>query len=152
DGPRLVRTQLINHVHAALVVFRLALALHVTGLDFSQLAVFLESDRHLVGNFLFLFVEVVPEAGVQRSRHHQQHQDLQLRRSPWTGFDRRCGRGAAAPLALLLRDSQQIDSDHRSSKLLRAKPTATASWPAFWSINSAPMPSAGGEILWNGFR
>ena len=50
-------------------------------------------------------------------------------------------------LAFWFRRPQQIDSDHSFSKLLRAKPTATANWPAFCSTNSAPAPSAGASTL-----
>src|SRR5207245_10383702 len=57
-----------------------------------------------------------------------------------------------AALAFRFGCTQQVDSNHKSSKLLRAKPTATAIWPAFCSIKSADVPSAGGMIFSNGLE
>src|SRR5450432_2592418 len=60
--------------------------------------------------------------------------------------------GWRSALALCFCHSEQINSDHRVSKLLRAKPTATAIWPAFSSTIPAAEPLVGGAMRWKGFR
>src|SRR5512146_950813 len=90
-----------------------------------------------------MVVEVVPG----RSQHAHHQQDDQRRGAfAWQRY-----RNRAATLALLLSwCTQQVDPDHRSSKLLRANPTATANCAAFCSTRSAPGPT-GGSIFWKGF-
>src|SRR5207344_3367870 len=95
----------------------------------------------------------VPVAQVEESGKNHDHQDLQLGRAHIAQFHRRHRWTAAAPaLALALGIFQQINFDHRDSKLLRAKPTATAIWPGFCSTSSSPGPSTGGVTRWNGFN
>src|SRR5262249_37646960 len=57
---------------------------------------------------------------------------------------------AATPRGLLWY-SKQVYANHRSSKLLRAKPTATASCPGFCSRMWFSVESIGGMMRWNGF-
>src|SRR5579862_806407 len=97
-------------------------------------------------------LEPVPVAQVEQPGQHDHHQDLQLGRSHVAHFHRWHRWTAAAPLTFALGIFEQIDFDHSDSKLLRAKPTATAIWPGFCSTSSAPCPSTGGVTRWNGFN
>jgi hypothetical protein len=71
-------------------------------------------------------IQPVPVAQVEQPDYHHHHQDLQLGRSHVAHFHRGHGGTAATALALAFGYFEKVDFDHRDSKLLRARPTATA--------------------------
>src|SRR5258708_1211424 len=146
DRPGLASAQRIDHVHTPLVVIGLSLPLQVARFHVAEFAVFLLVLLHLLRDRLCLPVQPPPVATPQKPGHQQHHQHLQLGRTHVAHFHRGHHRAAAAAGALVFSPCtfEQIDSDHRDSKLLKARPTATASWPGFCSTSSAPGPSVGG--------
>src|SRR5580700_3055095 len=127
DWPGLSSAHRINYVHAPLIIVGLPLPLQVARLYIAEFAVLLFGRRHLFGDRLRLLVQPVPVAEIQRPGYQDYDQHLQLGRSHIAHFHRRHRRSAGAALAFPLRCFEQVDSDHRDSKLLKAKPTATAS-------------------------
>src|SRR5437667_11416770 len=98
-----------------------------------------------------LLVQLIPVAQVDQASQHQHQHHFHLRGTYVTHFHDG-GRRSCGSLVLSLLCTQQVDSDHKSSKLLKAKPTATAIWPAFCSISCTPGPSVGRPIFWNGLK
>src|SRR5438309_9093059 len=143
--------QLLDNVDSPLIRVGLSLALQEADLHVGEFAILLFRDFHLRGYSLSLMIQAIPVAQIAQAYDHHHGQDLQLGRPHIAHFDRRHGRGRARALAFAFGDFEQVDFDHRDSKLLRAKPTATAIWPGFCSTSSAPCPSSGGMTLWNGF-
>src|SRR2546423_98215 len=139
--------QLVNDIYSVPVVVSLLLALQIFGLNPSQLTILLLCHSHVAGNRSRLAVQVIPVPAVADPQQYEGDKNLHCRR---TNFAELHGRRANRyPRALILRFGcpQQIDSDHSSSKLLKAKPTATANWPALPSIKSIPEPLVGGAIF-----
>src|SRR5581483_7692146 len=102
-------------------------------------------------NLLRKIVEPIPVAKIAQADDYDHDQDLQLRRPHVSHFHGGHRRAASAAFALSFGGFEKVDFDHRDSKLLRAKPTATAICPGFFSTSSAARPSAGGVTRWNGF-
>src|SRR5271165_3037272 len=145
--------QLLDYVHPPLVVVGLRLALEEARFYIAELSIFLLRRLHLRRDRFSLPIEPVPVAKIQQPGQQYHHQHLQPGRPYVPHFHRGHRRSAAtAPLIFPFGVFQQIDFDHRDSKLLKARPTATASWPGFCSTSSAPGPSAGGTTRWNGFN
>src|SRR5215470_5301140 len=142
--PRLTVVQLLDHVDPALINVRLVLTFHELGLHIRQFPVLPLGVFHLGGDRFALVVKPVPVHQVRQADNYYDHQDLQLGRSHIAHFDRGHRRTAARALALSFGGFEKIDFDHKDSKLLRAKPTATAICPGFCSTSSAPIPSVGG--------
>src|SRR5215469_9828648 len=151
DRPGLPILELLDDIHVPLIDIGLVLAVDKLGFHIRQFAILLLGDLHLGVDFFREMVQPIPVHQVRQADDHHHHQDLQLGRSHVSHFHRGHHRAAAATFALAFGCFQKVDFDHRDSKLLRAKPTATAICPGFFSTSSAPMPSAGGVTRWNGF-
>ncbi len=84
DGIKQIRrthlagTQLVDHIHAALVVVGLTLAFQILGFNVSQFTVFLLGSRHLRGNALLLLIEAVPVSKIKRSHERQYDQQFEF--------------------------------------------------------------------------
>src|SRR6202041_1204318 len=143
--------QLVNYVDPPLVRLGLLLPLEILDLNFGEGAILLLRRSRLHIDRFLLPIKLIPVGRVDRAcdqqdHRHLQHWSAQVAQTEARHVERR------AFLAFRFRRSQQIDSDHSFSKLLRAKPTATANWPAFCSTSSAPAPSAGARTFWNGLN
>src|SRR6185369_4703112 len=140
------------HPDAALIHVGLFLAGLVLRLHVRQPLVF--QDRFLQVLFQHIMLTLHPHMG-QPDEHYQragkdQAQDDGAGSFAASASGCHCA-GTPAAARRFLRNSKQVDANHRSSKLLRAKPTATASCPGFCSNMSCSSESVGGIMRWNGF-
>src|SRR5581483_2997842 len=95
-------------------------------LDICKLAVLVFGNLHLRVNVLLLPIQPVPVPRVDASNQQYADQDLDYRRTNLAELHRRRSHRRSRAFTLRFGYSQQIDSDHSCSKLLSAKPTATA--------------------------
>src|SRR5208337_3380175 len=136
---------------APLVSIGLFLSLYIPRLDVGQFAILLLRHPHFHFDRFLFPVELVPVPEIEGAGDQKHGSDLDQGPAQVAELAARHADGRTF-FAFRFCTTQQIDSDHSFSKLLRAKPTATANWPAFCSTSSAPAPSAGASTFWNGLN
>src|SRR5258708_14596863 len=154
-GARLVLFELVNYIHATLEQLVFPLAFFKLGFHERQSLIFQLCFLKLLFQFVMLLIQsVVPEVhAAERQDEYKQpeHDRVRTLTAPATAHGRCYGSGAPSISAPSLLCWEEVYSNHRSSKLLKARPTATASCPGFLSMMSFSTASTDGSILWNGF-